>query len=48
MLIEGDADTEAMEFVILAFILLIGPLAVLYGADSRPTDTRKHGPWRTV
>jgi hypothetical protein len=37
-----------MELVILAFILLIGPLAVLYGADSRPTDTRKPGPWRSV
>lgn len=37
-----------MEFVILAFILLIGPLAVLYGADSRPEDTRGHGPWHTV
>jgi hypothetical protein len=37
-----------MELVILAFILLIGPLAVLYGADSRPTDTREHGPWRGV
>jgi hypothetical protein len=37
-----------MELVILAFILLIGPLAVLYGADSRTTDTREHGPWRAV
>jgi hypothetical protein len=24
-----------MEFVVLAFLLLIGPLAVRYGADSR-------------
>ena len=39
---------EDMEFVIIAFILLIGPLAVLYGADSRVTDTRDHGPWHTV
>ena len=37
-----------MELVILAFILLIGPLAVLYGADSRTTDTRGRGPWRSV
>ncbi len=29
-----------MELVILAFMLLIGPLAVLYGKDSRVTDTR--------
>ncbi len=38
---------RVMEFVILAFILLIGPLAVLYGADSRTTDTRRHRPWHT-
>ena len=30
-----------MEFVILAFILLIGPLAVAFGADSRPDDQRR-------
>jgi hypothetical protein len=37
-----------MELVILAFILLIGPLAVLYGRDSRVIDTRdRRGPWRT-
>ena len=28
---------DVMEFVILAFILLVGPLAVRYGADSRVT-----------
>jgi hypothetical protein len=32
-----------MEFVVLAFILLIGPLAVAYGADSRPNDHRERG-----
>ena len=38
---------SVMEVVILAFILLIGPLAVRYGADSRVTDTReRRGPWR--
>jgi hypothetical protein len=38
-----------MELVILAFLLLIGPLAVRYGADSRVTDTRgRRGPWRIV
>jgi len=37
-----------MELVILAFLLLIGPLAVRYGADSRVTDARdRRGPWRT-
>lgn len=34
-----------MELVILALILAIGPLAVLYGADSRPLDTRDRRRW---
>jgi hypothetical protein len=34
---------DVMELVILAFFLLIGPLAVRYGADSRVTDTRDPG-----
>lgn len=39
---------EAMEFVALAFILLIGPLAVFFGRDSRVIDTRdRRGSWRT-
>lgn len=39
---------DDMELVILVFLLLIGPLAVVYGADSRPTDTRdRRGSWRT-
>jgi hypothetical protein len=29
-----------MELVALAFILLVGPLALLYGADSRRLDDR--------
>lgn len=37
-----------MEFVVLAFLLLIGPLAVAFGADSRLLDPRdRRGPWRT-
>ena len=31
-------------FVVLAFIVLIGPLAVLYGADSRLDDPREGWP----
>jgi hypothetical protein len=27
-----------MELVVIAFILLVGPLALLYGADSRRLD----------
>jgi hypothetical protein len=34
-----------MAFVFLAFLLLIGPLAVLYGADSRVVDTRDRRRW---
>jgi hypothetical protein len=42
------ATIEDMEFVILAFILLIGPLAVVFGADSRLLDPRdRRGSWRT-
>jgi hypothetical protein len=40
---------DVMELVILAFLLLIGPLAVVYGKDSRVSDTRDHGSnWRIV
>jgi hypothetical protein len=36
-----------MEIAVLVFILLIGPLALLYGVDSRRVDDRRHGPdWR--
>ena len=36
------ADNEGdMEIIALVFILLVGPLAVLYGADSRRSDTRR-------
>jgi hypothetical protein len=34
-----------MTLVFLALLLLIGPLAVLYGADSRVTDTRDRRRW---
>ena len=36
---------DGMELVVLAFLLLIGPLAVLFGADSRDTDTRDRRRW---
>lgn len=36
-----------MELIVIALLLLIGPLAVLYGADSRTMDTRdRRGSWR--
>jgi hypothetical protein len=34
-----------VELVFIAFLLLIGPLAVLYGADSRVKDTRDRRGW---
>jgi hypothetical protein len=38
-------DENVAAIAILAFVLIIGPLAVLYGADSRPTDTRDRRGW---
>ncbi len=35
------ADNMSMSFVIIAFIVAVGPLAVLFGVDSRrPFDRR--------
>jgi hypothetical protein len=31
--------------LVLVFLLVIGPLAVLYGADSRPVDDRDRRGW---
>jgi hypothetical protein len=46
VLIDQWADAEGMEIaLILLFLLLVGPLAVLYGADSR-IDERKRLEWR--
>jgi hypothetical protein len=38
-------DTPSMELALLIFIVVIGPLAVLCGADSRVTDTRDRQRW---
>jgi len=46
VLIDERADTEGMEIAVLVFVLLIGPLALLAGVDSR-LDERMRGPeWR--
>lgn len=43
---EQRADNEGMEFVLLTFFLLVGPLALVFGVDSR-LDERLHGSeWR--
>jgi hypothetical protein len=46
VLIDQAADAEGMEIALIAlFLLLVGPLALLYGADSR-IDERKRLEWR--
>jgi len=37
----GKVHHGAVEYAIVAFILLIGPLAMLLGADSRDVDDRR-------
>ncbi len=34
-----------MEFVIVAFLLLVGPLAILFGADSRLDEASRSRRW---
>jgi len=36
-----DAHAVSMTIIVIAFIFLIGPLAVLYGADSRLDEPRR-------
>ena len=46
MLIDQSADAEGMEIALIAlFLLLVGPLALFYGVDSR-IDERKRLEWR--
>ena len=42
MLIDVSADNEDMgALLIIAFLVLIGPLSLLLGVDSRPYDRRQ-------
>lgn len=41
---ENSADPEDMEIILIA-LLLVGPLAVFFGADSR-VDERRRLDWR--
>ena len=34
-------DAVPMSIIVIAFIVLVGPLAVLYGADSRLDEPRR-------
>jgi hypothetical protein len=46
VLINQSADAEGMEIALIAlFLVLVGPLAVLFGVDSR-IDERKRLEWR--
>jgi hypothetical protein len=38
-------DNMTMELLIIIFLLVVGPLALLAGVDSRTTDTRDTRGW---
>lgn len=42
------ADAEVMEIALLAFFVLIGPLALLFGVDSRLDERRRPPEWRRM
>ncbi len=39
------ADTATMELLLITFLILVGPLAILFGSDSRNLDTRDSSRW---
>ena len=39
------ADTSPMATIMIIFILTVGPLALLFGADSTVKDTRDKRSW---
>jgi hypothetical protein len=41
VLIEKGTDHMGMGYVVIAFILLVGPLAALIGTDSRIDEIRR-------
>jgi hypothetical protein len=41
VLIAAAADHKSMTLIVLLFIVVVGPLALLYGADSRIDDHRR-------
>jgi hypothetical protein len=47
VLIEKYADAEGMEIaLIILFLLLVGPLALAFGADSRLDERKRLPEWR--
>jgi hypothetical protein len=45
VLIDKVRHDKHMEIMLLILLLIVGPLAVLAGADSRPQDTRDSSRW---
>ena len=37
-----------MEFIVVAFLLVVGPLALLFGADSRLDEAARRRRWRNI
>ena len=46
MLIDKQADAACMAILIITFIVLVGPLALLLGADSRFDERLRLPEWR--
>jgi len=46
VLIDKRADAEGMAILIITFVVLVGPLALLYGADSRFDERMRLPEWR--
>ena len=45
---EKAEHPEGMELLVLLFIFLIGPLALLFGADSRLDERARWPEWRRM
>ena len=43
-----QTDTADMELVVLLFVVLVGPLAVAFGADSRLDEVARRRRWRDL
>jgi hypothetical protein len=46
VLIENGADAEDMAIALIIFFVLVGPLALLLGADSRLDERMRLPEWR--
>jgi hypothetical protein len=46
VLIEWSVDPEGMEIALVIFFVVVGPLALLRGADSRLDERKRLPEWR--